>query len=80
MAASLLRDGARVTVQVTPRDWQRVEIPEPDESPAWGKDLAVLEGLPDIVERAFMSVSCSGDTGGILVVMPRGTLASPSPA
>ena len=44
-------------MKVTPRDWQRVEIPEPDESPAWGKDLAVLEGLPDIVERAFMSVS-----------------------
>ena len=57
VAASLLRDGARITVQVTPRDWQRVEISEPDDLPAWGKDLAVLEELPDLVERAFMLVA-----------------------
>ena len=70
VAAIVIRDGARVNVNVTPGerprpDWRanlrRIEIPEPDEDEArafvWRGDSALLEGLPDIVDGAMMSLA-----------------------
>ncbi len=70
VAAIVFRDGARVGVNVTPGerprpDWRanlrRIEIPEPDEDEArafvWRGDSALLEGLPDIVDGAMMSLA-----------------------
>ena len=69
VAATVFRDGARVNVNVTPGerprpDWRanlrRIEIPEPDEADAeafvWRGDSALLEGLPDMVNGALMSL------------------------
>ena len=70
VAAIVSRDGARVDVNVTSGerlrpDWRanlrRIEIPEPDEDEArafvWRGDSALLEGLPDIVDGAMMSLA-----------------------
>ena len=68
VAAIVFRDGARVTVNVTPGerprpDWRanlrRMEILEPDaaESFLWRGDTALLEGLPDMVNGALMSLA-----------------------
>lgn len=70
VAAIVSRDGARVDVNVTPGvrprpDWRanlrRIEIPETDEDEArafvWRGDSALLEGLPDIVDGAMMSLA-----------------------
>ena len=65
VAAIVLRDGARVTVNVTPGerprpDWRanlgRIEIPDPGETFVRRGDSPVLEGLPDIVDGALMSL------------------------
>ena len=70
VGATVFRDGARVNVNVTPGerprpDWRgnlrRIEIPEPDEDEArafvWRGDSTLLEGLPDIVNGAVMSLA-----------------------
>lgn len=70
VTATVFRDGARINVNVTPGarprpDWRaslrRTEIPEPDEAEAeafvWRGDSALLEGLPDIVNDAVMSLA-----------------------
>lgn len=70
VAAIVFRDGARVTVNVTPGErprpdrrvnLPRIEIPEPDDAQArafvWRGDSDVLEGLPDIVNGAMMSLA-----------------------
>ena len=65
VAATVLRDAGRITVTVTPSGrprsgWParlpRVEIPEPDAPMVWRGDVAVLDGLPDIVDGAVMSL------------------------
>ena len=71
VAAIVLRDGARVTVSVTPGerprpDWRanlrRIEIPGPDEDRDEAEtfvrrgDSALLEGLPDMVNGALMAL------------------------
>lgn len=64
VAATVLRDGTRFTVNVIPEersrpDWRvnlsRVESPERAEAFVWRGDSALLEGLPDIVDGAFAS-------------------------
>ena len=66
VAATVLRDGARLTVNVTPSErsrpgWReslrRIEIPERAEAFVWRGDSALLEGLPDIVDGAFASLA-----------------------
>ena len=66
VAAAVLRDGARLTVNVTPGERSRadrranlprVEIPERAEAFVWRGDSALLEGLPDLVNGAFASFS-----------------------
>lgn len=64
VAATVLRAGARLAVNVTPGErprtgrranLPRVEIPEPAEAFVWRGDSALLEGLPDIVDDALAS-------------------------
>ena len=68
VAAIVFRDGARVDVNVTPGERprpdrrasrRRIEIPERDAAEAfvWRGDTALLEGLPDIVNGAVMSLA-----------------------
>lgn len=68
VAAIVFRDGARVDVNVTPGErprpdrranLRRIEIPERDAAEAfvWRGDTALLEGLPDIVNGAVMSLA-----------------------
>ena len=70
VAVIVFRDGARIDVNVTPGerprpDWRgnlrRIEIPEPDEGEAQAfvrrGDSTLLEGLPDIVDGAMMSLA-----------------------
>ena len=68
VAAIVFRDGARVDVNVTPGERprpdrrasrRRIEIPERDAAEAfvWRGDSALLEGLPDIVNGAVMSLA-----------------------
>lgn len=70
VTATVFRDGARIDVNVTPGarprpDWRanlrRIEIPETDEDEARAfvrrGDSALLEGLPDIVNDAVMSLA-----------------------
>ena len=69
VTATVFRDGVRINVNVTPGarprpDWRenlrRIEIPEPDEDEArafvW-RGSALLEGLPDIVNDAMVSLA-----------------------
>ena len=72
VTATVLRDGARVTMNVTPGerpspDWmarlQRFEIPEGDEPLVWHEDPARLERLPDIVNGMVMSLAGRGRLG-----------------
>ena len=64
VAATVLRDGARFTVNVTPSErsrpgrranLRRGESPERAEAFVWRGDSSLLEGLPDIVDGAFAS-------------------------
>ena len=68
VGATVFRDGARVNVNVTPGErsrpdrrvnLRRIEIQEPEEAEAfvWRGDSALLEGLPDIVNGAVMSLA-----------------------
>ena len=68
VAAIVFRDRARVDVNVTPGERprpdrrasrRRIEIPERDAAEAfvWRGDTALLEGLPDIVNGAVMSLA-----------------------
>lgn len=70
VVAVVFRDGARVTVNVTPGerprfDWRAnlrgMRSPEPDEAEAeafvWRGEGAFLEGLPDMVNGALMSLA-----------------------
>ena len=66
VAATVLRDGARITVNVTPGersrpDWRAnlrgMAIPERAEAFVWRGDSALLEGLPDVVNGAFASLA-----------------------
>ena len=66
VAATVLRDGAGLTVNVTPGersrpDWRAnlrgMEIPERAEAFVWRGDSALLEGLPDVVNGAFASLA-----------------------
>ena len=66
VAATVLRDGTRFTVNVIPEersrpDWRvnlpRMESPEWAEAFVWRGDSALLEGLPDIVSGAFASLA-----------------------
>ena len=66
VVATVLRDGARVAVNVTPGerprpDWgthmRRVEVTAPRDPFVWHEDLTVLEELPDIVNGAVMSLA-----------------------
>ena len=66
VAATVLRDGARLTVNVTPGersrpDWRAnlrgMAIPERAEAFVWRGDSALLEGLPDVVNGAVASLA-----------------------